>query len=151
MMKCIFFTLCDRPSKSNYLIVSLSGKCAAFQIRLARGRSRNSVECVPRIPKRYAEEGMVSRELLTPSKPRVRLGGKATARGAGGTCEFAEGELRNEYEATQKGLPRGTLRESRGAAEGSNIRHGEWIHNATTLFYYSSYYSRIRYRRTLQI
>lgn len=68
---------------------------------------------------------MVPRELLTPSKSRVRVGSKATARGAGGTCEFGEGELRNEYRATQEGFSRGTLRESRRAAKGSDVCHGE--------------------------
>jgi len=96
-----------------------------FQICFARRGSRNVVECVPSISKRYTEEGVVPRELLAPSKFGVRVGSEATACGVGGTCEFGEGELRNEYEATQKSFPRGIIREPRGAAKGSDVCHGE--------------------------
>lgn len=68
---------------------------------------------------------MVPRELFTPSESGVRVGSKATACGVGGTCEFGKGELRNEYETASKSFPRGTLRESRGATEGSDVRHGK--------------------------
>lgn len=98
-----------------------------FQICFAWGRSRNIIECIPSIPKRYAEEGVVPRELLAPSKSGVWVGSKATACGAGGTCEFGEGELRNEYEATQKSFSRGIIREPRRATKRSDVCHGKWI------------------------
>lgn len=65
------------------------------------------------------------RELLAPSKSGVWVGSEATARGAGGTCEFGESELRNEYEATQKSFPRGIIREPRRATERSDVCHGK--------------------------
>lgn len=68
---------------------------------------------------------MVPREFLAPSKSGVRVGSEETACGVGGTCEFGEGELRNEYEATQKGFPRGIIRKPRRVTEGPDICHSK--------------------------
>jgi len=97
MTKQIFyFPVCDRLLFNVIRVMCFAG----FQICFAGRRSRHAAERVPRIPKYYAEEGMVSRELLTLSKSGVWIRGEATARGVGGTCEFGEGKLRNKYKAT---------------------------------------------------
>ena len=82
----------------------------SFQIRLSRGRPRHVAERFSRVRQYQAEEGLVSRELSASQESRIRHGGATATRHIGGTCEFGEGQLRDEYRATQESTPRWSLR-----------------------------------------
>lgn len=120
------------------MLFNVVGKFVVLQFHFARGRSRNAVEYIPPIPEHQAKEGLVPRKLLALSKSAVWLGGKATARGVGGTCEFGECELWDEYGTTQKSFARRTSRESRGTATGRDVRHGEQTFRHTVFFFITS-------------
>ena len=95
-----------------------------FQIRFRGGRPCDPAERLQGLYERPAKEALVPRELPPLQEFGLRVERSQAIRGAHGTREAREDQLRQQHRESQEGSARRTQRKSRRIAEGPELHRG---------------------------